>query len=1145
MYKRLVCIQGAAGNGGEVMRFIKPIKRIVAGISSVVLATTMLFATLSVHANDSNDDYEYYASLDPNSDEYQNWKSGIASSSQNRAMLKSTLKNNTLISNDYIEFNTSSNGLYTIGTTGGNPSISSDNNKNMLYGHPGGRTSKTTINVNGAINQFTSSDITYDASNSKSIANSMYDGISVSQELTIIENSATGREDVVQIKYVVKNTTDSSQDVGLRIMMDTMLGSNDAAPFRVNGKNVTTETEYVGNSIPQIWQAFDTITNPGVVSQGTFYKSGDLKPDKVQFTNWGHVANTLWNYAIQNGYSNGDSAVSITWNKSALESGETREYVTYYGLSELEQDLIPPIALSVYADNKIQCTNNQYNNLNVNAYIENIGDGNATNVKLWIAPIELELINKGDRVKKYDVLQPAESKSISWKLSVDDLKIYKENTEINIPIKLQYTIESTGEVINKEINKTVTIEQGCNGKQAIIVVPGIMGSNLKDENGDILWAESKSNAAVSLLMEKLSCNSDGSSKNYVEVSKGNNEYGALDTYEYLIKALRTDYGEYYDVVFAAYDWRYGLDNSALELKSYIDNYDNVAIVAHSMGGLVTEEYIKLYGTNKIAKVVSVGTPFWGSIMSTSAVFDGHLSMLDEHPILSSLASSTISNTTYNFEGIYNLFPNQLYTKVHNWCSFETNQYENLWDYIFNNNYIMETYDWDNTYNFYQQDLYFNSTLSQRALNNVHNLYDVSVCQLDKVDTTYIVGVNTLTSTDAKYFAGMVNVPTTDDMSGGLGFNSEYMKVSNETPKIDGDGTVTLLSATMNRISPDMVNGVNGQKIGKFVLMNGVSHVRLVKDESTKNEIFAALDTKLVANVSHTTSSKRQALRINAVNDNSMDSASALSRLAIIGDFNIEFYENNELAYYYYSNGDVKQGSSITFQNAGSLGAQKIVIVDFIDNNTYNIHLTANSSQIAQIGLMKDSEIHTINSKEFVSGDIVDIFDNENLSIMINNSKYHFDNENVLTADNITVHSMNTEADLQYSNTLGIRIKIENNSDQDIELDDLVIGYLFDSDGYENNVFECDWAGKENETITSSVDGTIIPYNENKLINISFSSDDILQSGEKIEVHIRVHTDNWDLYDVTNDYSSSSNQYEVNSKIQVSYQGNIICGELAV
>ena len=58
--------------------------------------------------------------------------------------------------------------------------------------------------------------------------------------------------------------------------------------------------------------------------------------------------------------------------KILFTSGETREFVTYYGLSELEQNLIPPLALSVYADNKVSISNFNDDDINANVYLDNI-----------------------------------------------------------------------------------------------------------------------------------------------------------------------------------------------------------------------------------------------------------------------------------------------------------------------------------------------------------------------------------------------------------------------------------------------------------------------------------------------------------------------------------------------------------------------------------------------------------------------------------------------------------------------------------------------------------------------------------------------------------------------------------------------------
>lgn len=101
----------------------------------------------------------------------------------------------------------------------------------------------------------------------------------------------------------------------------------------------------------RIWAC---LTNPSVIAQGRFYRTREDRPDKVQFTNWGNVFYYYeWGYNVRPGQRNGDSAVSMIWDEAAIAPNETREYVTYYGLSEFTEDLSLPLALSAYSDNSV------------------------------------------------------------------------------------------------------------------------------------------------------------------------------------------------------------------------------------------------------------------------------------------------------------------------------------------------------------------------------------------------------------------------------------------------------------------------------------------------------------------------------------------------------------------------------------------------------------------------------------------------------------------------------------------------------------------------------------------------------------------------------------------------------------------------
>ena len=75
----------------------------------------------------------------------------------------------------------------------------------------------------------------------------------ITQRLQIVQNSENGVEDTVRISYSAKNTTDELHTVGFRIMLDTMLGYNDGAPFKIPGiGNVTSELELVGKILAGI-----------------------------------------------------------------------------------------------------------------------------------------------------------------------------------------------------------------------------------------------------------------------------------------------------------------------------------------------------------------------------------------------------------------------------------------------------------------------------------------------------------------------------------------------------------------------------------------------------------------------------------------------------------------------------------------------------------------------------------------------------------------------------------------------------------------------------------------------------------------------------------------------------------------------------
>lgn len=258
------------------------------------------------------------------------------------AVFLSASDSSQMIGNNYIQFyvmdsNDSENsGRFTIGNTEGNPNYSSDDDQILLFGHPSPWSSYTTVRINNTNYVFKADETTYDASGLKAVSTMTVENVLITQTLQIVTNDGTGLKDTVQISYTAQNQSNMAKNIAIRIMLDTMLGDNDGAPFKVPSLgNVVLERELSGNAIPSYWQAFDSLSDASVFAVGTLYKGTDRKPDKVQFTAWSNVydSHNAWDYTIDpSNYVTGDSAVSIYWNSTRVAAGSSTNVTTYYGV---------------------------------------------------------------------------------------------------------------------------------------------------------------------------------------------------------------------------------------------------------------------------------------------------------------------------------------------------------------------------------------------------------------------------------------------------------------------------------------------------------------------------------------------------------------------------------------------------------------------------------------------------------------------------------------------------------------------------------------------------------------------------------------------------------------------------------------------
>lgn len=182
------------------------------------------------------------------------------------------------------------------------------------------------------------------------------------------------------------------------------------------------------------------------------------------------------------------------------------------------------------------------------------------------------------------------------------------------------------------------------------VLPGIMGSQLGIVRGggkpnDILWLD-----PIDFQLGRLTDLKLGTGTRVVAL-------GAM-SYSYLKLTLSLRAAGY-DTVLLDYDWRRDVTSLGKLLAARIDadGRDDVALVAHSMGGLVARAALALDAGRRVSKVVMLGTPNSGSFGAVQALRGTYavvrkLAQLDLRHDAEFLAREVFST----FPGLHELLP---------------------------------------------------------------------------------------------------------------------------------------------------------------------------------------------------------------------------------------------------------------------------------------------------------------------------------------------------------------------------------------------------------------------------------------------------------------------------------------------------------
>lgn len=312
------------------------------------------------------------------------------------------------VSNEFIKISVNNTdfdaGRFSVDTVEGDPESDSDNQQPLIYGRPIPWTSYTTVLVDGVpyifggpskkllkrgiselkFSTLVSQDITPDGIRTVSRVGDVF----VTQTLSLFRSPFTGVNDTAFISYSIENKGVDPHRVGLRVMLDTMLGSNDGAPFRIGSDAVQSEKMLPKAELEDFWQTFDDLDSPTIIAQGTLKLTGMavFPPDKLVLANWGSLVDHPWDFQVEEGRSfiregefEQDTALAMYWNDIDLNAGETREVHTLYGLGGISLEA-GELSLGITAPAEIYGIKGT--DFLMVAYVRNSGDFDSLNTQV-------------------------------------------------------------------------------------------------------------------------------------------------------------------------------------------------------------------------------------------------------------------------------------------------------------------------------------------------------------------------------------------------------------------------------------------------------------------------------------------------------------------------------------------------------------------------------------------------------------------------------------------------------------------------------------------------------------------------------------------------------------------------------------------
>ena len=218
---------------------------------------------------------------------------------------------------------------FRLDTTGGQVRTDKDDQKNLTYRNY--YTGYTTLNINGTDYVYgrgtDTSEPAFDPEQSCHVSSQKFGDVEVQQTLTFAEGYTVGYHDMLKISYKVLSASDTDT-VGVRILLDPAIGTDDALRLTANSVPVKNETVF-REQLPSEWRAAWS-SDDTVSAYGKIDPQQTPAPSALMLANWDKLYDAQWDCTPDIKEPITDAAAAIRWDP--VSEPAQKEFTAFYGI---------------------------------------------------------------------------------------------------------------------------------------------------------------------------------------------------------------------------------------------------------------------------------------------------------------------------------------------------------------------------------------------------------------------------------------------------------------------------------------------------------------------------------------------------------------------------------------------------------------------------------------------------------------------------------------------------------------------------------------------------------------------------------------------------------------------------------------------